>query len=101
MANDYHLGCTAVYDGTTLNLTVWVEKQGQLVAPTTLKNARLLDASGVAIAGATWADQSKLAASVYTYTVMVAINSSARVIFDCVVTVDGVDVPLRCGMARP
>lgn len=102
------LGYTAVYDGTTLNLSVWVEEMG--VAQTdfvALNNCAITDSTGHTLTDGNLGNNMSPYDGVFNFQATVALAAVHNFIFKCDAEVTGpsgrsnYSFNLRVGLARP
>ena len=102
------LGHSAVYSGTVLTLSAWVEEEGVIQTDyVSLTNCRILDSAGVVIAAGTLADNNTPSGGIFRFAPTVTLTPNTNYIFAATAnvaapaTVSAYSFPLRVGLARP
>ena len=102
------LGYSAVYNGTALTLSVWVEEDGVPQTDyTAIQNAQLLNAAGNLVTGGDLGNNTSPNNGIFTFTKTLALPAGSNYVFRCTATVPGPDslndyqFVLQSGLARP
>ena len=102
------LGYSAVYNGTALTLSVWVEEDGVPQTDyTAIQNSQLLNAAGNLITGGDLGNNTSPNNGIFTFTKTLALPAGSNYVFRCTATVPGPDslndyqFVLQSGLARP
>ena len=108
LMTDRKIGYSAVYSGTVLTLSVWVEEDGIVQTEyVSLVSCKILNSVGSQITGGGLSDNTSPTAGVFTFVATVALTPNTNYIFDCVAQVAGgtgvtvYQFPLRAGLQRP
>lgn len=103
-----NLGFSAVYDGTILTLSVWVEEGGVCQTDyAALNNCKLMDGFGNVIAGGDFGNNVTPVDGIFSFQKPVALTPTTNYIFKCDASVAGpatrsnYSFNLRIGIARP
>lgn len=102
------LGFSAVYDGTTLSLSVWVEEDGVCQTDyVALNNCKLMDGFGNVLAGGDWGNNAITTDGIFSFEKQVSLTPTSNYIFKCDALVaapatrPNYSFNLRLGIARP
>ena len=100
----YRVGYTATYNNNTISISLWWEKNGVVVTPTSLSGISLLAGDGTTVLY-TWPNSTTQNNGVYNFTHTFSsasvVSLGTRLVLNCNAVLDGSVKSVNVGLARP